>query len=34
MDGIMPIVSLPARVSGRNLLWRRMAVKAIQSDPD
>ncbi len=33
MDGIMPIVSLPARVDGRNLLWRQMVVHAIQVDP-
>jgi len=34
MDGIMPVVSLPISVSGRNLLWRRMAIDAIRSDPD
>ena len=34
MDGVMPIVSLPLKVSGRNLLWRRMVVDAIRSDPD
>ncbi len=34
MDGIMPIVSLPMPVSGRNLLWRRMAIDTIVSDPD
>jgi homoserine O-acetyltransferase len=33
MDGIMPIAALPARISGRNLLWRRMAIAAIRSDP-
>ena len=34
MDGIMPVVSLPIAVSGRNLLWRRMVIDDIRSDPD
>jgi hypothetical protein len=34
MDGIMPVVAFPAKVSGRNLLRRRMVVKAIESAPD
>jgi homoserine O-acetyltransferase len=34
MDGVMPVVSLPIPVSGRNLLWRRMVIDAIRSDPD
>lgn len=34
MDGVMPVVSLPITVSGRNLLWRRMVIDAIRSDPD
>jgi homoserine O-acetyltransferase len=33
MDGVMPVVSLPTRVSGRNLLWRRMVIGDIRSDP-
>jgi homoserine O-acetyltransferase len=33
MDGIMPIVCVPAKVKGRNLLWRQMIVKAIRTDP-
>jgi homoserine O-acetyltransferase len=33
VGGIMPVVAFPAKISGRNLLWRRMAVKAIESDP-
>jgi len=32
MDGVMPVVSLPIPVSGRNLLWRRMVIDTIQSD--
>jgi homoserine O-acetyltransferase len=34
MDGVMPVVSLPISVSGRNLLWRRMVIDSIRSDPD
>ena len=34
MDGVMPVVSLPITVSGRNLLWRRMVIDAIRSDTD
>jgi homoserine O-acetyltransferase len=34
MDGVMPVVSLPTSVSGRNLLWRRMVIDAIRSDPE
>ena len=33
MDGIMPIVCLPEKVKGRNLLWRQLVVKAIRNDP-
>jgi homoserine O-acetyltransferase/O-succinyltransferase len=32
-DGIMPVVALPVRIAGRNLLWRAMAAKWIQEDP-
>jgi homoserine O-acetyltransferase/O-succinyltransferase len=31
---IMPVVSFPVSVSGRNLLWRRMAIAEIRSDPE
>lgn len=34
MDGVMPVVSLPIKVSGRNLLWRRMVIDAIRNDPE
>lgn len=34
MDGIMPVVSLPMPVSGRNLLWRRMVIDDIRSEPE
>lgn len=33
VDGVMPVVSLPIPVSGRNLLWRRMVIDSIRSDP-
>jgi homoserine O-acetyltransferase/O-succinyltransferase len=33
VEGVMPVVSLPTGVAGRNLLWRRMAVRYIQEDP-
>jgi homoserine O-acetyltransferase len=33
MDGIMPVVSMPIPISGRNMLWRRMVIDAIRSDP-
>ncbi|MBV8391649.1 MAG: alpha/beta fold hydrolase, partial [Alphaproteobacteria bacterium] len=34
MDGIMPVACFPSAVTGRNLLWRRMAVDTIKSDPE
>ncbi len=33
MQALMPIASLPERITGRNLLWRRMLIDLIQSDP-
>lgn len=33
VDAIIPVVSMPIRVSGRNLLWRRMVMNDILSDP-
>lgn len=33
MDGLVPISSLPAKIDGRNLLWRRILAHAIRSDP-
>ncbi|MDB5610159.1 MAG: alpha/beta hydrolase family protein [Bradyrhizobium sp.] len=32
--GVMPVVSFPIKVSGRNLLWRRMVIDDIRSDPE
>lgn len=34
MDAIMPIASQPVEVSGRNMLWRRLAIEAIRDDPE
>jgi homoserine O-acetyltransferase/O-succinyltransferase len=34
VSAIMPVVSLPVAVSGRNLLWRRLAIATIRSDPE
>jgi homoserine O-acetyltransferase len=34
MDAVMPVVSLPIAVSGRNLLWRRMVSEQIRNDPE
>jgi homoserine O-acetyltransferase len=34
VSAIMPVVSLPVPVSGRNLLWRRMAIAEIRGDPE
>jgi homoserine O-acetyltransferase/O-succinyltransferase len=33
MDALMPLASLPAPVSGRNRVWRRVAIDAIRNDP-
>lgn len=32
MDALMPLASLPVQISGRNRMWRRMAMEAIRSD--
>ena len=33
MDALMPLASLPAQISGRNRVWRRIAIDAIRLDP-
>src|SRR5436309_4658210 len=33
MDALMPLASLPAQISGRNRVWRRMIIDAIRNDP-
>ncbi len=32
--GVMSVVALPARIAGRNLLWRRIVSRAIRTDPE
>ena len=34
MDALMPLACLPVAIVGRNRLWRRMVVDAIQEDPE
>src|SRR5581483_8635679 len=34
MDGLVPIASQPVAISGRNWMFRRMAIEAIRHDPD
>ena len=33
MDALMPVASLPEQVTGRNLLWRRLLLELIRTDP-
>ncbi len=33
MDALLPLASLPAQISGRNRIWRRMVIDAIRTDP-
>ena len=33
MDALMPLASLPAQISGRNRVWRRIVIDAIRGDP-
>ena len=34
MDALMPLACLPVEIAGRNRLWRKMAMDAIQNDPE
>jgi homoserine O-acetyltransferase/O-succinyltransferase len=34
MDALMPLASLPAQISGRNRVWRRMVIDTIRGDPE
>src|SRR5262249_44332101 len=34
MDALMPLASLPAQISGRNRMMRRMVIDSIRNDPD
>ena len=33
MDALLPLASLPTQISGRNRVWRRIAIDAIRNDP-
>ncbi|HEY6643133.1 alpha/beta fold hydrolase [Povalibacter sp.] len=33
MDALLPLASLPAQISGRNRVWRRVVIDAIRHDP-
>jgi homoserine O-acetyltransferase len=33
MDALLPLASLPTQISGRNRVWRRVAIDAIRNDP-
>jgi homoserine O-acetyltransferase len=33
-DALMPLASLPGQISGRNRMWRRIAIDAIRGDPE
>src|SRR5687767_4478956 len=33
MDALLPLASLPGQISGRNRVWRRIAIDAIRLDP-
>jgi len=34
MDALMPLASVPAPISGRNRVWRRVVIDAIRNDPE
>jgi homoserine O-acetyltransferase len=33
MDALMPLAAVPAQISGRNRVWRRVVIDAIRNDP-
>ena len=33
MDALMPLASLPTQIAGRNRVWRRLVIDAIEHDP-
>ena len=33
-DALMPLASVPSQISGRNRMWRRIAIDAITTDPE
>ena len=34
MDALMPLASVPSQTTGRNRVWRRVAIDAIRNDPE
>lgn len=34
MDALMPVAAQPVPIAGRNMLWRRLIIEAIRTDPD
>jgi homoserine O-acetyltransferase len=34
MDALLPLASLPAQISGRNRMWRKMVSEGIRTDPE
>jgi homoserine O-acetyltransferase len=34
VEGIVPVVAMPMRISGRNLVWRRIVARQIREDPE
>ncbi len=34
VEAILPVVSLPTRIAGRNLVWRRIVARAIRAEPE
>jgi homoserine O-acetyltransferase len=34
MDALMPLACLPVQIAGRNRMWRKMVIDAIQNDPE
>ncbi len=34
MDALVPVAAMPMQISGRNLMWREIVIRAIVDDPD
>jgi len=34
MDAVMPLACLPVQIAGRNRMWRKMVIDAIENDPE
>jgi homoserine O-acetyltransferase len=33
MDALMPLACLPTQIAGRNRIWRKLVIDAVQNDP-